>query len=194
MNDKTPHNYQHSVLISSLKTFTINGVQYYKFMLDSNQAGASFSAHTLALTQLQIYTTNDPNQTTTDPAVFTANNHLVYNLNIGTTFNNPPNNANQGNTLLTYAIGSGIADMYAYIPVSDFVYATDQYMILYFFAGNDQFASSGGFEEWVAFTKSATHVPDRSSTLFLSSIALGAILLLRWFMARPFKKALRSTR
>ena len=35
-NDKTPHNYQHSVLISSLATFTVNGVQYYKFMLDSN--------------------------------------------------------------------------------------------------------------------------------------------------------------
>jgi len=175
-NDKTPHNYQHSVLISSLATFTINGVQYYKFMLDSNQAGASFSAHTLALTQLQIYTTNDPSQTTTDPATFTAANHLVYNLNVGTIFNSPPNNANQGNTLLTYAIGSGIADMYAYIPVSDFIYATDKYMILYFFAGNDQFSSSGGFEEWVAFTKTA---PDSGSTLSLSVVAFGGLLALR---------------
>jgi hypothetical protein len=158
-------------------------------MLDSNQSGPSFSQHTLALAQLQIYTTNDPNQTTTDPATFAANNHLVYNLNIGTTFDTPPNDQT-GNTILTNAVGSGIADLYAYIPVSDFIYKTDQYVILYFFAGNSPYPTSGGFEEWVAFTK----VPDRSSTLFLGSIAFGALLFLRWFMARPLKKALRSPR
>jgi hypothetical protein len=179
-DDKSPHNYQHSVLISSLQVFIApDGVPSYKFMIDSNQAGASFSQHTLAITQLQIYTTNNPSQTTTDPATFTADNHLVYNLNIGTTFNSPPNNANQGNTLLTLALGSGIADMYAYIPVSDFTYASDQYVILYFFAGNDQFSSSGGFEEWVAFTKTATSVPDRSSTLTLGVIAFAGLIALR---------------
>jgi hypothetical protein len=189
-NDKTPHNYQHSVLISSLATFTVNGVQYYKFMLDSNQAGASFSQHTLAITQLQIYTTTNPAQTTTDPATFTANNHLVYNLNIGTTFNAPPNNAGQGNTLLTLATGSGIADMYAYIPVSDFIYATDKYVVLYFFAGNDQFASSGGFEEWTAFTKRAP-VPDRSATFDLGLIAFGAVIGAQRLLSRSLKKRVK---
>src|SRR5205085_8064384 len=100
-NDKTPHNYQHSVLISSLQVVIApDGVPSYKFMIDSNQAGASFSQHTLAITQLQIYTTNDPSQTTTDPATFAAANHLVYNLNIGTIFDTPPNDMT-GNTLLT---------------------------------------------------------------------------------------------
>lgn len=187
-DDKTPHNYQHSVLISSLATFTINGVQYYKFMLDSNQAGASFSSHTLAITQLQIYTTNNPNQTTEDPTTFAANNNLVYNLNIGTTFDTPPNNNYQGNTLLTYAIGSGISDMYAYIPVSDFIYTTDKYMVLYFFAGNDEFSSSGGFEEWVAFTTTPPTVPDRSSTLGLSAIAFCGLLALRRVLTRTEKR------
>ena len=157
-------------------------------MLDSNQAGASFSQHTLAITQLQIYTGNDPAQTTTDPTTFTAANHLVYNLNIGTTFNAPPNNAYQGNTLLTVALGSGIADMYAYIPVSDFIYTTDKYMILYFFAGNDQYASSGGFEEWTAFTTTQRSVPDRSSTLSLAVIGFGALLGLRRLFVHSVKK------
>ena len=192
-NDKTPHNYQHSVLISSLQVVIApDGTPSYKFMLDSNQAGASFSAHTLALSQLQIYTTNDPNQTTTDPGTFAANNHLVYNLNIGTTFNTPPNNDSHGNTILTYAVGSGIADMYAYIPVSDFIYAQDQYLILYFYGGNDQYASSGGFEEWVAFTKTATPVPDSSSTLTLSIVGFGALLTLRRFFLYSRRKQSRS--
>ena len=130
----------------------------------------------------------NPNQTTTDPATFTANNHLVYNLNIGTTFNSPPNNANQGNTLLTLATGSGIADMYAYIPVSDFIYATDKYMVLYFFAGNDQFASSGGFEEWTAFTNNNVTVPDSSSTLKLGILAFGALVGLRCVFLHSRKK------
>jgi hypothetical protein len=181
-DDKTPHNYQHDVLISSLKVFYVNGVAYYKFMLDSNQSGGStMVAHTLAITQLQIYTTNNPNQTTTDPATFAANNHLVYNLNIGTTFNSPPNTA--GNTILTTALGSGIADMYAYIPVSDFIYATDKYLILYMFAGNGQYATSGGFEEWTAFVK-RTAVPDSGSTFGLGFAALAVIFCLHWFLVR----------
>ncbi len=58
------------------------------------------------------------------------------------------------NDVLTKAMGSGIADVYAFIPVSDFS-RTDMYVILYFFAGSNYY-STGGFEEWVAVT---THVP-----------------------------------
>ena len=160
-------------------------------MLDSNQSGPSFSQHTLALAQLQIYTGNDPSQTTTDPATFTAANHLVYNLNIGTTFDSPPNDQT-GNTILTNATGSGIADLFAYIPVSDFKYATDKYVILYFFAGNTPFPTSGGFEEWVAFTKTATSVPDRSSTLGLGVIAFGGLLALRRLLLYSRRKQSQS--
>src|SRR2546421_5082715 len=55
-DDKNPHNFQHSLLLSSLSTFTLNGTAYFKFMLDANQAGPG---HTFTLTQLQIFTTND---------------------------------------------------------------------------------------------------------------------------------------
>jgi hypothetical protein len=174
-NDKPPSLYQHSLLQSSLATFTINGVQYYKFILDSNQSGISTSDHTLSLDQLQIYTSNNPSPTTTTfitgtgtnldgTLAFDSSTHLAYNLNIGglTT-----------NSVYTDATGSGIADVYAYIPVSDFV-TTDKYVILYFFAGSD-FTADGGFEEWLAATTSAPPVPDQLG--FLPVAALIAAML-----------------
>ncbi len=163
-NDKSPHLYQHSVLQSSLAIFVVNGVPYYKFMLDSNQAGNTFSQHNLSIDQLQFYTSNSPAQTTTTfnpdgTLAFDATTHLAYTLNIGGT---------SSNHIYTNATGSGIADMYAYIPVSDFL-LTDKYVILYFFAGTD-FASTGGFEEWIAFTRSQPSVPDQLG--FLPVVAL----------------------
>ena len=183
-DDKSPHLYQHSVLQSSLAVFVINGVSYYKFMLDSNQSGTTFSQHSLSLDQLQIYTTNNPSQTTTTfkpdgTLAFDSSTHLAYNLNIG---------GLTSNSVLTKATGSGIADLYAYIPVSDFV-KTDKYVILYFFSGT-KFSSTGGFEEWVAFE---TSVPDRSSTLLLGSIGFVAVVLLRWFLGSPLKRQIGSS-
>ena len=186
-NDKTPHLYQHSVQISSLAVFYVNGNPYYKFMLDSNQSGNSFSQHSLSLDQIQIYTTNNPSQTTTTfnpdgTLAFDSSTHLVYNLNVSGLTNN---------SVYAEATGSGIADLYMYIPVSDFAYATDRYVILYFFAGLD-FASTGGFEEWTAFTISAPSVPDNASTLALGSVGFAGVLLLRWLVARPQKRRLKS--
>src|SRR5258708_16328093 len=61
-DDMSPHNFQHSVLLSSLAEFNLNGTEYFKFMLDANQSGAS--NHTFTLTQLPIYTSNNGAQTT----------------------------------------------------------------------------------------------------------------------------------
>ena len=83
---------------------------------------------------------------------------------------------------------SGIADLYTYSPVSDFSYITGKYVILYFFAGNDQYASTGGFEEWVAFTKSSPTVPDNSSGLLLGSNSLAGLLSFQYLLGRRFKK------
>jgi len=180
-DDKHPSNFQHSLLQSSLAIFTMNGVQYYKFMLDSNQSGVS--SHTLSLDQLQIYTSNSPAQTTTTfnpdgTLAFDATTHLAYNLNIG---------GATSNSVLTKATGSGIADMFAYIPVSDF-FLSDKYVILYFFAGS-KFAATGGFEEWTAFTNS---VPDQGSTLFLGSLGFGVLVLLRYCGRYSLKRQAKS--
>jgi hypothetical protein len=140
-DDKHPHNFQHSVLLSSLSQFDISGTEYFKFMLDANQ-----STHQFPLQQLQFYTSNNGAQMTT---AFNADGtlnlgHLAYNMNAG---------GGTANSVLTTATGSGKFDAVVFVPVSDFN-LSDKYVILYF-AGQ----GNGGFEEWTAATN-ATPVPE----------------------------------
>ena len=69
-------------------------------------------------------------------------------------------------------MGSGIADMYAFIPTSDFI-KTDKYVILYFFSGSN-YSSTGGFEEWKAVTKTAT-VPDQLGFLPVAALMVAML-------------------
>src|SRR5919204_5752487 len=82
-DDKHPHNFQHSLLISDLTPVFLNGQPFLQFMLDSNQSGKNFTEHVLDMTALQIFTTNDPNQTTESfkpGGILALNGTLVYNL------------------------------------------------------------------------------------------------------------------
>src|ERR1700731_1892902 len=119
-DDKNPHNFQHSVLLSSLAQFNLNGTEYFKFMLDANQPGAS--NHTFTMPQLQFYTSNNGAQTTTtfNPDGTLPLGHLAYNMN--------PSGGT--NTVITTATGSGKFDAVVYIPVSLFN-LSDKYVILY---------------------------------------------------------------
>jgi len=146
-DDKPPSNFQHSLLLSSLTEFSISGVEYYKFTLDANKSGTS--NHEFSLDQLQIYTSNNGAQTTTtfNPDGTLPLGHLAYNLNPG---------GGTSNYVLTTATGAGKADMYAFIPVSDFVPA--KYVTLYFESGA-HIPTSGGFEQWSAATRVAP-VPE----------------------------------
>jgi hypothetical protein len=148
-DDKNPHNYQHSVLLSSLSEFNIAGTEYFKFMLDANQSGGS--NHTFTMTQLQFYTSNDGAQTTTafNPDGTLPLGHLAYNMNAG---------GGTTNSVITTATGSGKYDAIVYVPVSDFN-LSDKYVILYF-AGQ----GNGGFEEWTAATNVAP-IPE-ARTIF----------------------------
>src|SRR6266705_5352757 len=83
-DDKNPHNYQHSLYIPDLTATIINGTPYLAFMLDSNQNGNSYTEHVLEMTALQLFTTNDPNQTTesfNSAGILQLNGTLVYNMN-----------------------------------------------------------------------------------------------------------------
>jgi hypothetical protein len=162
-DDKDPHQYQHSLLISSLTPTTLNGTQYYVFMLDSNQTGNSFSSHTISLDALQLYTSNNPSQTT---ITFNANG----TLNLGTLVYNLDLSGN--NAVKATALGSGKADLFAYIPVSA-ITTTDQYLYLYSAFGNT-IPSSAGFEEWT-FLPGLAVVPE-ASTLFPIVGLLAAVL------------------
>lgn len=163
-DDKHPHNFQHSLYIPDLTPTFINGVPYLQFMLDSNQNGNSFTEHTLEMTALQIFTTNDPNQTTESfkpGGILALNGTLVFNLD-----------ANGNNSVLTTATGSGKADMFMYVPLS-LVQTGELYLVLYSAFGND-IPADGGFEEWV-FIPGAVPIPE-AGTLFPLVGLLAAVL------------------
>ena len=164
-DDKNPHNFQHSLLLSSLMQFNLNGTEYFKFMLDANQSGAS--NHTFTMTQLQIYTANSgsllPTSLNADGTIALGN--LAYNMNAGGT----------SNTVITTATGSGKYDAIVYIPVSLFN-LSDKYVYLYF-AGQ----GNGGFEEWTAAT-GVNPVPEAST--FFPIIGLLAAVFSTQFVRR----------
>jgi hypothetical protein len=179
-DDKHPHNYQHSLLISDLVPVFINGTPYLQFMLDSNQSGNNFTEHVLEMTALQIFTTNDPNQTTESfkpGGILALNGTLVYNLD-----------AHGDNSVLTTAIGSGKADMFMYIPFS-LVQTGEQYLVLYSAFGND-IPSDGGFEEWV-FIPGTVPIPE-ATTLFPVIGLLAAVFSTRVLRRRKIAQLARQ--
>jgi hypothetical protein len=148
-DDKKPHNFQHSLLISELTGTLIDGVAYYVFELDSNQSGGSFTQHEIDMVKLQIFTSNDPNQTTTtfdSNGVLQLNGTLVYNLD-----------AKGDNTVKATALGSGKANFFMYIPVG-MLGTGEEYLYLYSAFGNS-IPSQGGFEEWI-FIPGVLPIPE----------------------------------
>jgi hypothetical protein len=179
-DDKNPHNYQHSLYIPDLTATIFNGTPYLVFMLDSNQNGNSFTEHTIEMTSLQIFTTNDPNQTTesfTPNGILALNGTLVYNLD-----------ATGNNTVKATALGSGKADFFMYIPVS-LVQTGELYLVLYSAFGND-IPTDGGFEEWV-FIPGTAPIPE-VSTLFPVVGLLAAVLSTRVLRRRKVAQLARQ--
>ncbi len=163
-DDKNPHNFQHSVEISSLATFNMNGTSYFKFQLDANQAGGPHGS--FPLDKLQFYTSNDPSQTTTviNPDGTLNLGSLAYNLDTG-----------GDNSVITHSTGSGKFDLTVFVPVSDFNLA-NKYVYLYF-ASSD---ATGGFEEWVG-AAGAAPVPEMSAFFPIVGllVAVGSTSVLR---------------
>jgi hypothetical protein len=179
-DDKNPHNYQHSLYIPDLTATIINGTAYLAFMLDSNQNGNSYTEHVLEMTALQIFTTNDPNQTTesfNSAGILQLNGTLVYNMN-----------ANGSNAVLTTATGSGKGDMFMYVPAS-LVQTGELYLVLYSAFGND-IPTDGGFEEWV-FIPGTAPIPE-VSTLFPVVGLLAAVLSTRVLRRRKMAQLARQ--
>ena len=179
-DDKTPHNYQHSLYIPDLTATVYNGTPYLVFMLDSNQNGSAYSQHTISLDCLQLFTTNDPNQTVTSfnsNGILNLNGTLIYNLD-----------ANMDSAVLSTAKGSGKADLFLYIPVS-LVQTGEQYLVLYSCFGNT-IISDGGFEEWV-FIPGTTPIPEMG-TFFPVIGLLVAVLSTRVLRRRKIAQLARQ--
>jgi len=163
------NNFNHEIKLSEVASRMIGGVSYREFLLDINES-ANSSDRYLSLNGLKLFASGTPNQSTT-----TVNNlgSLVYDLDAGA------NNA----VLLDYGLngsGSGITDLFVYIPSSLFAAAAqsagqaDPYLYLWSQfgltgqVGNKNFGSSAGFEKWAVRAPGA-EVPEPMSLLLLGS-------------------------
>jgi MYXO-CTERM domain-containing protein len=128
----------HDLLVSDLIGATIDGVDYYEFLLDINQTASN---PLLSLNNVQIFTRTGA--ITEAPDSLAGLGDLRYNNDVGA----------QGDTTvqLNFLLnpGSGAGDMYMYVPVSAFAGAlpTDN---VYFYSlfGHPGNVSNDGFEEW----------------------------------------------
>lgn len=126
---------------------TLNGVSYFKLLLDVNEPGGNKSL--ISLDQLQFYTSSTGSQTTTNIGSLGT---LRYTFN-------------SGDSVLLDASrnhGSGSGDMYAYIPTSDFAgtNANDFIYLYAHFGSSDD--SEAGFEEW-ALVNNMAPVPEMNA-------------------------------
>lgn len=163
----------HDIQFSDLQatTETLNGIQYFKVLLDVNEPGGSKSL--ISLDQLQFYSSAVGSQTTTNvPSLGT----LHWDLDgAGDTYILLDGSRNHG---------SGSGDMYAYIPVSAFAGVASTDYIYMFSRFGDQVAadgtSEGGFEEW-ALVKTMSPVPEAGAFFPIIGLAaaIGCTRLLR---------------
>jgi hypothetical protein len=147
-DEKEPLNYTHDVQMNQLSPVTINGVEYYQFLLDINEPGNTKAY--LSLDELQIYTSAEGSQRTKNVSSLGT---LRYDLDAG-----------GDNWILLDASrnsGSGSGDMYAFIPTSRFAGAKpSDYLYLYSHFGGVEPSKSedseAGFEEWAMVSGAAS--------------------------------------
>ena len=136
LDQKEPLNFTHDVKLSDLGSgVTVNGQQYYEFLLDVNEPGGKKSD--ISLDSLQLYTSPTGSKTVSDVSQLGT---LRYD-------------SGKGNFILLDASrnsGSGSGDMLAFIPKSDFAGASpNDFVYLYSKFGLNAKAEAG-FEEWAA--------------------------------------------
>jgi hypothetical protein len=179
-DDKHPHQYQHSLLISDLTPTIFEGDPYLVFMIDSNQSGNAYSQHTISMDSLQIFTSNDPNQTTESfnaQGILQLNGTLVYNLD-----------ATTDSAVLATAHGSGKGDYFVFLPL-DLVLTGEQYLYIYTAYGNT-IVSDGGFEEWT-FIPGTVPIPE-AATFFPVVGLLAAVVSTRVLRRRKIAQLARQ--
>lgn len=174
--------HNHEIQMSELPIVSKDGLNYYEFVLDINEANNSADKY-LSLDDLVIKTSTIPNQSA--PSIGALVGTTRWDMAAG------------DQVWLNYDLvssGSGRPDMTFLVLVSDFAGAlpTD-YVYLYSKFGslgeitglNDKgktvvlqdFGASANFEEWAM--GNATAVPDGGTTLILLGAALGGLGLVR---------------
>ncbi len=170
--------WNHPITLGSLATVTVNGTQYYQFVVDVNEPNST-SATTLSLDMLSVWTSPTLQDSTSTDA------NGLFNGSLGTLRYTMSPSLGVNNVLYYDGnSGSGQADISIYIPVANFAgaSATDN-LYMYQAWGNSQ-PSEGGFEETFAVLGSnMTSVPEASTFLPLAGVVL-AVLGADWMRKR----------
>jgi hypothetical protein len=175
LNNGSSATFNHEITVADLELVTVDGVDYYQFLLDINENSGNGNEF-LSLDDVVIVISDTANQS-------------VQGIPSGTTvwdMNNPTDVV-----LMDYSLepGSGDGDMTLLIPVADFTAAgadAEDFVYLYSKFGSvgvvgtgknaKDFGVSDGFEEW-ALRTTPTDIPDTpdggATALMLGMAMLG---------------------
>jgi hypothetical protein len=135
-NEITDGNFTRNLTIGELNTVTVDGTQYFEFLLDANEPnnGNRF----ISLDQVQIFTSTTGSQTTGNIASLGT---PIYNLDTGgDSWIRLDSSLDTG--------GSGEGDMTMLVPVSVFGGAGANTFVYLYSRFGDNIAANSGFEEW----------------------------------------------
>ena len=138
-NDEIDHSKTHTVRVSDLVIVTVNGIQYYEFRVDLNEANSTPNTQ-ISLDQFKIYTSGSGaiQDTTT-----LFGQSLRYDLDQGGDVSVLLSEANSS--------GSGTDDYAVLVPVSNFAGAASSdfiYLFVEMGKAGVGWEANGGFEEW----------------------------------------------
>jgi len=132
-------NFTRDIQVGDLAIRTIDGGQFYEFLLDTNEPNGA-SQNTISLDTFQLYTNATGMQTTSTVSELGT---LRYDLDTGEASTIRINDLNSG---------SGQSDVRILIPVSALAGAAPSDFLYLFARFGDTDASNGGFEEFSALT------------------------------------------
>jgi len=144
--------WNHEIRLSDLQTTTINGMNYFGFVVDVNEPGGSKA--TISLNDLRLYVspTTQTSQSVNSSGFFNGSlGTLVYSLGSGNSID-----------YTDAQHGSGSGDINIFIPASNFAgFNSNDYVYMFQRWGNAD-ASQGGFEE-TAIRQGIAPVPEVAS-------------------------------
>lgn len=177
--------YNHEIRLSDLATVTIDGAEYYSFLLDINEPNGG-SKSQISLDMLQIYTSTKASQTTTDVSQLGTKR---FDLDL------------PSDSYILYDdqnSGSGQADIAFFIPAASFLTGTNaakptDYVYMYqkfgvHVSADFDGSTQGGFEE-TSIGVGVTPIPEVPAALPLAGVLGGIIGFTHWRRRRSVSAA-----